>query len=518
RLPFVGFRIWEDAESYREGLQSGRWMDLGDERNGRILATGRNKTPQIVPIEYTQLQDVEEGTDSTDSQAVTYERRFIEIYRWEGWIHPENTNIDSQGEESAARVLEPAVQVAAWIVPMAKELIRICRLEELNKDGKRSPVKFGFIERMNRFLPIGIVEWLRHVQAELSGIHNLRIDAATLLVMPFGFYKPLAGMSRDVLDIIPGKLYPTPDPASVNFPRPNGNPTWNFNDEALVRKYGNELSGLGDSQLGSFISKRQSASEYMGTANAVDLRSEQIINGYLRSLRELLYKIVGLYQQFAPPERIFQVGGEDGLRVVKRFKTDRLQGKLLPRLTGNLDQINPQLQRDVAVNMLSLLMNQIMIQVGIVKPRTIYEAITHVAKAMNYKGVKLFKPDYPETSPNPNIENKMMVAGQDVQPHLDENFNEHIMAHQKFLIDEETRSMITPLVAQRVLKHIQETQRLQQIAVYLRQQESLQAVAMAKNMASMGIRPGMAGGQQVGDQAKPGTAEEGVSGAEPEAA
>ena len=48
---------------------------------------------------------------------------------------------------------------------MAKALIKIERLEALNKDGKRSPVKFSFIELNYRFLPIGLAEWLQHTQA-----------------------------------------------------------------------------------------------------------------------------------------------------------------------------------------------------------------------------------------------------------------------------------------------------------------------------------------------------------------
>ena len=89
---------------------------------------------------------------------------------------------------------------------------------------------------------------------------------------------------------------------------------------------------LNDSAAGSFVSKRQSASEYLGTANAIDLRTEVIVSGFLRSLRKLLYRILGLYQQFAPPSRIFQVGGAEGVKLVKHFETDRLQGKLLLRL------------------------------------------------------------------------------------------------------------------------------------------------------------------------------------------
>ncbi len=493
---------------YRDGIADGTWYDLGEERNNRILAAATNKIPQVVPMEYTKTQDAEEGTDSRDTQAVDYERRFIEVYKWEGWIHPKGGS--SANDPTIA--LSPAVQVATWIVPVSKELIRIERLEALNKDGKRSMVKFGFIERNNRFLPIGLAEWLRHTQAELDGIHNLRLDSGTLNVMPFGFYKPLAGMQRDVYKLEPGKMFPTADPQSVTFPKTNAQPQWSFQDEGLIYKYGSAQSGLNDAATGSFVSKRQSASEYLGTANAIDLRTEDVVNGFLRSLRKLLYRILGLYQQFAPPSRIFQVGGAEGVKLVKYFETDRLQGKLLLRLTGNLDQINPQLQRDIATNMLSLLMNQILIQLGIVKPDTIYAAMQHVAKAMNYKGVPLHKPDLPEQSPAPNIENKKMARGEIVEPHLDENFDEHLRSHMTMLTDPNAKRVLNRRAYAIVMDHIQKTQKMQRIAAFLRQQEALMAVNMNKQMAAMGIRPGLAGGQNPGDQAEGGTKEEGVEG------
>lgn len=505
KLPFCGLRIWLDIASYREGMANGEWYDLGEERNRKILMMATSKTPEVVPMDYTELQDAEEGTTSTDPQAVDYERRFIEVYRWEGWIHP-SVDPDADIQE---RALAPAVQVAVWCVPRAREIIRIERLEALNKDGKRSPIKFGFIERDNRFFDIGLPEWLRHVQAELDAHHNLRLDSATLIVMPFGFYKPLAGLQKDVFDIRPGKMFPTADPSSVNFPRTNSNPQWSYQDEALVKNYGSEQAGLGPTATGGFISKRQSASEYLGSANAMDLRTELIVNGFLRSFRRLLYRILGLYQQFAPPTRIFQVGGEDGLKLVKRFETDRLNGKLLLRLTGNLDQINPQLQRDMTVNMLQLILNPILIQLGIVKPDTIFAAIQAVAKATHYNMVPLHRPDMPEQSPSPEVENRMMFAGQEVQPHLDEPFDMHLKSHMAYLTDPNTAKTQKSIML--VMQHIQATQKMMQVAQALRMMESAQALQMQKSMASMGIRPGQEGGQQPGDQAEQGTPDEGAN-------
>ena len=137
-----------------------------------------------------------------------------------------------------------------------------------------------------------------------------------------------------------------------------------------------------------------------------------------------------------------------------------------------------------------------------------------VAKAMNYKGVPLHKPDLPAQSPSPNIENKMMAQGQIVEPHLDENFDEHLKSHMGFLTDKDAKRVLNQRSYAIVMDHVQKTQKMQQIAAFLKQQESLMAVTMNKHMAAMGIRPGLAGGSQAGDQAEGGTKAEGVEGSQ----
>jgi len=506
-LPFFGWRYWASVSDYRDNLENGYYRDLGKAENLRIINQANTKTSNYIPQEETTTIDTEEGVDSRDTMAVEPTRKWIEVYHWEGWWVWDKTGRAYDNKKA----LEPAVQIAVEVQPNAQRCIRINRLEDLNKDGKRSGIKFSFLEEPGRFFPIGLAGWIRHSQAELNAVHNQRVDAGLLNNVPFGFYDPATGLKKEVLQIEPGKFYPVRNPQAVNMPRSNWQPAVSFQEEMLIKRYAGEQSGITDQALGQPVSKRQSASEFVGTVGATDLRTEQFVKRLLLSLRELLYRILGLYQQFGPPRRIFRVAGSDGVALTKLFERDRLQGRLLLTLTGNVQQINEQLQRQVAVDMLQLLLNEALIKLGIVKPDTIYGAISLVAKLMHYGEVPLHRPDYPPESDAPNIEHKQMSMGLPVKgPTISENFNEHLQAHAMMASNPQTLQLMGQAGMQALQQHILKTTQMQQQVMLMRQMQAAQAAQMAIGMEEKGIRPGKQGGQGPGDNAGPGTQEEGV--------
>lgn len=506
-IPFFGVRMWLSQSDYRDGIRDGYFMDYGDDENLRIANMADIKWGSEIGQQMTDVQDNEEGTDSRDSYSYSPARKYLEVYRWEGWWVWENET----GPENPDNTLMPAIQVCAWVAYRAKKVIKVSRLEDLNKDGKRSAVKFGFLEEPGRFYPMGLAEWVRHTQAELDAIHNQRLDAGLIFNVPFGFYKPTAGL-RGVLNLRPGVLYPTPEPQSVNFPRSNWQPTFSMQEEVLVKRYGGEQAGLTDAAVGQPTTKRQSATEVAAMASALDLRTEDIVERLLKSLRELLYRVLSLYQQFGPPERIFRVGGEEGQALIKKFERDRLNGKILLIMNGNLSQINEQQVQQMTIEMFQLLMNEILIQTGIVTPESIEQALTLIFKAHKYKGVDIHKPDTPPMSDPPEIEEKQMFVGQKPKgPTLSENIAEHMQHHAMLAADARVMSGWTPQARQMLQEHIQATMQMQQAQQMMRQQQAAMAVQAAQAGAQRGIKPGQPGGQKPGNNTGPGTRAEGVA-------
>ena len=506
-IPFFGVRMWLSQSDYRDGIKDGYFMDHGDEENLRIANMADIKWGSEIGQQLTNVQDFEEGTDSRDSYSYSPARKYLEVYRWEGWWVWDDK--DDTGPENPDNTLKEAIQICAWVAYRAKKVIKISRLEDLNKDGKRSAVKFGFLEEPGRFYPMGLAEWVRHTQAELDAIHNQRLDAGLIFNVPFGFYKPTAGL-KGVMNLRPGVLYPTPEPQSVNFPRSNWQPTFAMQEEMLVKQYGGEQAGITDAAIGRPTSKRQSATEVQAMAAALDLRTEDIVDRLLKSVRELLYRVIGLYQQFGPRERIFRTGGEEGNALIKRFEKDRLQGKILLIMNGNLSQINEQMQQQMTIEMFQLLMNQILIETGIVKPEQIAQALELIFKTHHYD-VKVNKPDSPPQSDPPDIEEKQMFVGQKPKgPTLTENIAEHMQHHAMMAADARTMAGWTPQARQLLQEHIQLTMQMQQAQQMMRQQQAAMATQAAIAGQQRGIRPGKPGGQKPGNNTGPGTQAEGV--------
>lgn len=507
-IPFFGMRGWIDIHQYQEAIKDKFFIDYGKDENNRIFASADIKIGEAITREQTNLQDAEEGTNSTNVTAYDPRQRDLEFYRWEGWWGFEDEDPNNQNYDD---LLIPMAQYVVHIAPRAKRVLRIERLEDHNKDGKRSGIKFDFIREPNRFYSMGLAEWIRHSQVELDAIHNQRLDAGLLTNLPFGFYKPTSGIKPQIFNIKPGTMWPVADPQGVNFPRTNWQPTFSFQEEALVYRYAGEQAGLTAPATGQFTSKRTSASEFVGTAAALDLRTEDIVEGFVRSLREELLRILGLYQQYGPRERIFRAGGIGGVEITKRFEKDRLNGKILLRLTANLAQINEQLQRQLALDMLQLLLNEILIQTGIVGPDTIFQAIEKLVKLSHYNGVTLHQPNMPPNSDAPNVENHQMFGGQKpTGPTMGENFGEHLQVHSMLAADQKVISQWTPAAQQLLQAHIQETLQMQQAAQVLAQQRAAMATQMAGTMAEKGIRPGKSGGSKAGNNTGPGTQAEGV--------
>jgi hypothetical protein len=510
-IPFLGIRQWVDVPTFRDRIADGFFIDYGEEENRRIIQMADIKVGEYVQREQTDLQDREEGTDSQDITTNEPDRKYLEVYRWEGWWRRGITNTDDLFQS----ILESAEQYIVWVAVRPQRIIRIKRLEDVNKDGKRTAVKYDFIREPGRFFSMGLAEWVRHSQAELDAIHNQRLDAGLLTNVPFFFYKPTAGIKGQVIKIEPGKGWPVNDPTAVNFPKTNWQPVFSFQEEALVKRYAGEQAGLTDPAVGQMPTKRLSASEFVGTASALDLRTEQIVEGFIRSLRQELYRILGLYQQYGSRVRMFRAGGEAGNEITKRFERDRLSGRIDLKLTANLQQMNEQLERQIAMDMLQLLMNEILIQTGIVNPTTIYQALNKLAKSFHYDGVKLNEPSVGPYSDAPHIEEHQMFMGQKpIGPTMNENHEEHLASHARTASDQQLISRWSTGARMMLQQHIQETIKVQQAKAMLDQQRAAMATQMAQSMESKGIRPGKSGQSQPGKNLGPGTQNEGVRGQE----
>lgn len=399
KLPFFGLRTWISAAEFRKEAESGIFSHLSKDDVDKIIATAGEKRPTIIPIDRTDEQDLIEGTASTGSMISSgdEERLWIEFYRWEGY----------------ASIKGKRVSVLATVAADARVLAHLARLEELNPSGQRSPVKFDFIRVPNRFYSIGLAEWLQHCQAELDGIHNYRLNSGLITNVPYGFYEPAAGFPRDMLQLKPGRMYPVKNVKGIMYPNIPWNPIWGFNEEALTRKYANELAGIGDQGTGSFISKRTTAVESLRVEQSVVVRTERIVRNFLTAVERLLQRVFELYQRHSRGERVYAVAGPEGEQVVETISKSLIGGRLRLMVLGSARALPAQQERDLAISMFQLLMNPALIQMGIVGADTIFNSLQRIMKVVNYRGVPLHPPVVPPNLVGPGQAEAVAAQGQE---------------------------------------------------------------------------------------------------------
>jgi hypothetical protein len=211
---------------------------------------------------------------------------------------------------------------------------------------------------------------------------------------------------------------------------------------------------------------------------------------------------------------VYEVSGIDGTRIMQTFQRGLLNERVALHLTGDVRKISAQVERDVATNMLSILLNPLLLQIGITKGDTIYKAVEKVVKAFDYRGVPIHMPDLPPESLPPASEEALMRRESPVEPAPTEPFPMHLQHHMLQMADPSFEQW-TPTGRQLLMTHIQKTQQLSEVVAMVNQQQAAMAAQMRLSMEQQGVRPGKAGAQDVGANAGPGGSDEGVQGAQP---
>ena len=500
-ITFFVHRTYLSRYDVEKGFKDGRFRKFDIDEEERIAESGTIKLTTVVQKQTTRHLDLIEGTDSLNLPHTHPSRQFLEVYRWEGkWPLGDG----------------PPVALAVWVCERARRILKIQRLEQLNKDGLRTPVPFEYIREPGRFYPMGFVEWMDHCQNEMDAIHRQRLDAGQMTNMPFGMYEPAAGMPAEKIKIEPGLLVPVKDTSKVVFPKMNFNSQWSFQDEALARRNAQEQAGLSESAVGVFPTKRLSASEFVGTQGSVDLRTEQMVLRIARSYKQLLTRIFGLYQQYMPDGRVYQVTGQKGERIVKSLKRDRLHGNYMLAVSSSVEQLAQEQERQNATAMFTVFANPALIQLGIVTPVTIYIALKKLMSVLHYENVPIQYPTAPAISESPEHEHKQMGRGEQVRPSMADDHQMHLNEHWQFASAPMLDTYFGDAPQRLLAEHIQGHQVMFAQKQQLQQQQAAMMSQVQDMMNQMGVRPGRAGSSQPGSQTGPGTSPEGVGGGPPQ--
>ena len=233
-------------------------------------------------------------------------------------------------------------------------------LEAVVPTGTRPWVIGQFIRNPGEPYGISLPEVMRGLAKELDAIHNQRIDAGTITIAPFGFYRAASSFKPEAVHIGPGVMVPVDDINDVNVIQLQNNPIASFQEERIIIEYIEKLTSTSAYQMGRESDVVKSRATATGTM-AIIGQGEQAFTILGVRLQEvisrLITKILQMYQSHMPPGYADRILGEEPGELL-------FPGGLTPEdIAGQYDAYMT-LDPTVANKSTERQANQVMVQMG----------------------------------------------------------------------------------------------------------------------------------------------------------
>lgn len=289
---------------------------------------------------------------------------------------------------------------------------------------------------------------------EWEAIHNQRVSKGQWSNLPFFFYKAGGRFNPQVITLTPGRGYPVDDPNSIHFPQvPGPDPSY-FQEERLLMDYFDRILALGDVIQG-VTGAKNTATETIHSQQRAGIRLSNPINRIGAALEELLQHIWELNKECGPDMKEFKVVGMgDGTPVFDKI-TSRDYDTMVSFKLNMSTLYDTQVLRDTALlNYNAFMANPIVMQ----NPAAMYELTKATMRSVGCE-INIPVPEQAKAK-SPFVEHDLIRQGQDMEPVIGEDVDEHLRAHMALLKSDEFKDW--PSDAQeRMTQHYDKTQILQ---------------------------------------------------------
>ena len=270
-----------------------------------------------------------------------------------------------------------------WQFILAPEFSKILKKQVCPYDHQKFPfVRFASEVVDDRwFAPRGIPEHLEDLSKEIDAQHNQKIDNQTIRNAPM--FKFRSGVvNPKLVRFIPAQGIPVSGMSPLDdsiklMDNSNANTEFSYErEEMLLKTVIQEYLGQVDYSLQSLINKRQPRT--LGEVQMQAQNANQVFSldasMWTASLSELFTQMLELCQQYMP-ERVFAlVVGQDDLEPIHMTR-DEIQGKYSIVCRGNDTNTNPYVKAQKSQMRVQLLINELMLQTGVVTPPNIYNIL-----------------------------------------------------------------------------------------------------------------------------------------------
>lgn len=399
-------------------------------------------------------------------------------------------------------------EVVYWFLKEPMILLRARYLSEVYPTiPLRRPFAMAkYIPVSGQFYAIGLIELMESGYDIIKKTFDQMIDSGDLTNTPWGFYRPQSGIRPEVMRMGPGDLYPTNDPKNdVFYPTlPQGMAAFGSNIISIVSQILDQATLVGQLQLGGVPHGKSAALRTTSNMQALlqqgDARPERVLRRFFTGLAEIWAQFHELNQVFLPKNKKFRISSavsKEKDPYIEIHDRSQIQGRVTFEFGASILNTNKALSTAALQDMLGMLVNPLLFQMGIVSAQNVYNLCHDSIKAKGQDPTKYIT--VPTNDPFASgekitAEDAIMTIMSGYFPYGSplEPIEEHLAKIQEFVKDAEKIDTLTQaqveMLAQYVAQVIQKMQLQQQ-----QQQLMANAAAMQSKMGGQGGKPGPPG-------------------------
>lgn len=394
-------------------------------------------------------------------------------------------------------------EVVYWFLQEPQILLRARYLTEVYPAVPlRRPFAMAkYIPVNGQFYAIGLIELMESGYDIIKKTFDQMVDSGDLTNTPWGFYRPMSGINPEVMRMGPGDLYPTNNPKEdVHYPTlPQGMSAYGHNLIAMVSQILDQTTLVGQLQLGGVPQGKSAALRTTSNMQALlqqgDARPERVLRRFFVGLAEIWMQFHELNQVFLPKDKKFRIStavSKEKDPYITIPNRDYISGRVEFEFGASILNTNRALATSALQDMLGMLVNPLLIQLGLVTPANLYVLLSDSIKARGQEPEKYITP--PNNDPfagiKISVEDAIMTIMNGMTPYGSpmEPLEEHLQKLQEFAADPENMKHFTPpqikMLAQYAANRIQEMQQMQ-----AQQQMLANAASMQQQVGGQGGAP-----------------------------
>lgn len=397
-------------------------------------------------------------------------------------------------------------EVIYWLLEEPQILLRARYLTEAYPC---SPMRRPFA--MAKYLPvngqfygIGLIELMESGYDIIKKTFDQMVDNGDITNTPFGFYRPMSGIRPEIMRMGPGDHYPTNDPKNdIHYPTmPQGMAAFGHNLITMVSQILDQATLVGQLQLGGVPQGKSAAlrttSNMQSLLQQGDARPERVLRRFFTGLVEVWQQFHELNQIFLPKNKQFRISsgvtpGKDPYVTIEN--RDMISGRFLFDFGASILNTNRALATSALQDLLGILINPLLFQLGIVNPEKIHKLLSDFIKARGQDPEKyIMSPTNDPFANGPSISmedavssilNGMYPYGKPLEPLM-----EHLQKLEQFVQDAQKMDALSDAQVQLLGQYT--ASKVQELQAMMQQQELMANAAQMQQ--GIGQAPGQAGG------------------------